>query len=295
MSEYGFQGMPPVSSFQKFIPKTQLELNSSAVKSHQKHPTGYQTIQTYMERDYKTPSKFDDYVYVSQILQAEGMKVAMEAHRRSMPHCMGSLYWQLNDCWPVTSWSSVDYYGMWKAFHYQVKRSFEPILLSFNKEDKVIKLYMVNDRLHASAGSLNIQLIDFNGNTLWSDTRNVNIKANMSEVIYSSAEDVFFKFDSTRTILQADFIASDQTMMSASYLFAKSKNLNLDKPAIKIKHVGRNAIEISADKFVKDLYLISDSIHFSDNFFDLLPGRIKKIKLSQPSSDFTFKSLNVLD
>ena len=84
-------------------------------------------------------------------------------------------------------------------------------------------------------------------------------------------------------------------MMSASYLFAKSKNLNLDKPAIKIKHVGRNAIEISADKFVKDLYLISDSIHFSDNFFDLLPGRIKKIKLSQPSSDFTFKSLNVLD
>ncbi|MBP6445926.1 MAG: glycoside hydrolase family 2 protein [Saprospiraceae bacterium] len=295
MSEYGFQGMPPVSSFQKFIPKTQLELNSSAVKSHQKHPTGYQTIQTYMERDYKTPLKFDDYVYVSQILQAEGMKVAMEAHRRSMPHCMGSLYWQLNDCWPVTSWSSVDYYGMWKAFHYQVKRSFEPILLSFHKEDKQIKLYMVNDLLNASAGTLNIQLIDFNGNTLWSDTRNVNIKANMSEVIYSSAEDVFFKFDSTRTILQADFIASDQTMMSASYLFAKSKNLNLDKPAIKIKHVGRNAIEISADKFVKDLYLISDSIHFSDNFFDLLPGRIKKIKLSQPSSDFTFKSLNVLD
>ena len=77
--------------------------------------------------------------------------------------------------------------------------------------------------------------------------------------------------------------------------FQYIKNLNLDKPAIKIKHVGRDAIEISADKFVKDLYLISDSIHFSDNFFDLLPGRIKKIKLSQPSSDFTFKSLNVLD
>lgn len=295
MSEYGFQGMPPVSSFRKFIPINQLNLNSPSVKSHQKHPTGYQTIQTYMERDYKISTKFEDYIYVSQILQAEGMKVAMEAHRRSMPNCMGSLYWQLNDCWPVTSWSSVDYYGMWKAFHYQAKRSFEPLLLSFNKENKHINLYMVNDLLNASTGTLNIQLIDFNGNTLWSDTRNVNVKTNTSEVIYSTAEDVFLKFDSTQTVLVADFIASGQTVQSASYLFAKPKNLNLYKPAIKVKNVSRDAIEISSDKFVKDLYLISDSVHFSDNFFDLLPGRIKKVKLSQQASDITFKSVNVVD
>jgi beta-mannosidase len=295
MSEYGFQGMPPVSSFRKFIPINQLNLNSPSVKSHQKHPTGYQTIQTYMERDYKISTKFEDYIYVSQILQAEGMKVAIEAHRRSMPNCMGSLYWQLNDCWPVTSWSSVDYYGMWKAFHYQAKRSFEPLLLSFNKENKLINLYMVNDLLNASTGTLNIQLIDFNGNTLWSDTRNVNVKTNTSEVIYSTAEDVFLKFDSTQTVLVADFIASGQTVQSASYLFAKPKNLNLYKPAIKVKNVSRDAIEISSDKFVKDLYLISDSVHFSDNFFDLLPGRIKKVKLSQQASDITFKSVNVVD
>lgn len=295
MSEYGFQGMPPVSSFRKFIPINQLNLNSPSVKSHQKHPTGYQTIQTYMERDYKISTKFEDYIYVSQILQAEGMKVAIEAHRRSMPNCMGSLYWQLNDCWPVTSWSSVDYYGMWKAFHYQAKRSFEPLLLSFNKENKHINLYMVNDLLNASTGTLNIQLIDFNGNTLWSDTRNVNVKTNTSEVIYSTAEDVFLKFDSTQTVLVADFIASGQTVQSASYLFAKPKNLNLYKPAIKVKNVSRDAIEISSDKFVKDLYLISDSVHFSDNFFDLLPGRIKKVKLSQQASDITFKSVNVVD
>jgi beta-mannosidase len=294
MSEYGFQGMPPMVSFQKFIPPGQLHFESPAVKSHQKHPTGYQTIQTYMEREYKVPSKFEDYIYVSQILQAEGMKTAIESHRRSMPHCMGSLYWQLNDCWPVTSWSSVDYYGMWKAFHYQAKRSFEPVLLSFNKEDHQIKLYMVNDHLRDLNGTLNIQLIDFEGKVLWSQSKQLQSKSNTSDIIFSIADETFSKFDTTQIVLKAEFIDTQKTVNEASHFFAKPKNLKLDQAKITVKPKGKNEIEISTDKMVKDLYLTAKDVQFSDNFFDILPGQVKKVTLSRPATDIKMNSINLL-
>ena len=93
-----------------------------------------------------TPKDFESYVYVSQVLQAEGVKVAMEAHRRAMPYCMGSLYWQIDDCWPVASWSSIDYYGRWKALHYTAKNSYAPILISACTQRMMLKfiLYQIN-------------------------------------------------------------------------------------------------------------------------------------------------------
>jgi beta-mannosidase len=144
MSEYGFQGMPSVQTFKKFMPNYPAIFDSASFKNHQKHPTGYQTIAAYMERDYVVPQKFNDYVYVSQLLQARGMKTAMEAHLRASNTCMGTLFWQLNDCWPVTSWSSIDFYGNRKALFYQSKRSFAPILISFEyKEKKQVQVFLV--------------------------------------------------------------------------------------------------------------------------------------------------------
>src|SRR5690606_7102848 len=104
MSEFGFQSIPSVETMQKWLPPDGLSLTSDAMKNHQKHPTGFETINEYMQRDYKIPAKFEDYTYVSQLLQARGMKIAIEEHRRAMPYCMGPIYWQLNDCWPVVSW-----------------------------------------------------------------------------------------------------------------------------------------------------------------------------------------------
>ena len=124
MSEYGFQGMPDFNTFKTFCDSTELNLNSKSVKAHQKHPTGYQTIQTYMERDYKVPTDFRKYNYVSQLLQRDGMKTAIEAHHRAKPYCMGTLYWQLNDCWPVTSWSAIDYTYKPKALYFETKKLF---------------------------------------------------------------------------------------------------------------------------------------------------------------------------
>lgn len=291
MSEYGFQGMPPLASFERFVPKSQLNLQSEAVKNHQKHPTGYQTIQTYMEREYKVPSKFEDYIYVSQILQAEGMKTAIEAHRRKMPQCMGSLYWQLNDCWPVTSWSSVDYYGQWKAFHYQAKRSFEPVLLSFNKEGDQIHLYMISDQLQGTNGKLDIQLIDFKGNILWSDSKKVEMTGNTSKIIHSMQVEKFNSYDTAQVVLKANFISRENTQQSALFYFTKPKYLKLEQPYVTIKNVSKNEIEVRTDRLVKDLYLTAKDVRFSDNFIDVLPGQIKRIQLSKPTVDIRYKSL----
>ena len=100
-----------------------------------------------MERDYKIPAGFESYLYTSQVLQAEGIRSGIEAHRRAKPYCMGTLYWQLNDCWPAVSWSGIDYFGRWKALHYHVKKAYKKILVSMTEDNGILRVYIVSDAL----------------------------------------------------------------------------------------------------------------------------------------------------
>jgi beta-mannosidase len=286
MSEYGFQGMPNLETFSKFTNSDNLNLNSDAVKAHQKHNTGYQTIQTYMERDYKVPTKFEEYIYVSQLLQAEGMKTAIEAHRRAKPYCMGTLFWQLNDCWPVTSWSSVDYFGNWKAFHYQAKQSFENSLISVNEEANEYKVYVVNDNLTSEKGNLEVQLIDFDGNILWNKISEIQIDANSSKVYFQIAKKEFEKFNLKQAVLNLKFKEA-----VTNFYFIKPKDLELKKPTIEIKIVGETLIEITSNTLAKNLYLEAKDVFFHENYFDLLPNEKRIIKLSKPAKDIKVMSL----
>ena len=286
MSEYGFQGMPSLETFSKFANSDNLNLNSEVVKAHQKHPTGYQTIQTYMERDYKVPTKFEDYIYVSQLLQAEGMKTAIEAHRRAKPYCMGSLFWQLNDCWPVTSWSSVDYFGNWKAFHYQAKRSFENILISVNEEENKYKVYIINDELISKEGKLVVQLLDFNGNILWDKNSEIRIDANTSNVYFEINPKEFEKFNLKQAVLNLKFHHAE-----THFFFVKPKDLELKNPTIEIKSVGETLIEITTNSLAKNVFLKAEEVNFNENYFDLLPNEKKIIKTSKPAKDIKVMSL----
>ena len=105
-------------------------IESEVMTAHQRSGIGNLRIRDYLGMYYKTPKDFESFLYVGQILQAYGIKQAIEAHRRAMPYCMGSLYWQIDDCWPVASWSSMDYYKRWKALHYIAKKAYEPVLIS---------------------------------------------------------------------------------------------------------------------------------------------------------------------
>ena len=296
MSEYGFQGMPSIECFKNMgaiqRPSDRLNFDDSITRyykmydtiilnAHQKHPTGYKTINTYMERDYKVPKDFENYVYVSQLLQAEGMKTAIEAHRRAKPYCMGSLYWQLNDCWPVTSWSSIDYYGNWKASHYQAKRSYENIIVSINEEDDKLKINIVNDELKNEEGTLEMKLMDLKGNILWNKTMEVLIKSNSSSVYFSIDKNEFSKFDLKQIVLSASLKLNDKRKISSEYYFVKLKDLLLEKPEINLTYVKDSTYQITTNVFAKDVFISSQSEYgrWSDNYFDLLPNEKKLIYL----------------
>lgn len=287
MSEYGFQGMPNLETLKKVIPKQDLNFTSEAFKNHQKHPTGHKTINEYMERDYVVPKDFENYLYVSQLLQARGMKTAIEAHRRAKPYCMGTLYWQLNDCWPVTSWSSLDYYGNWKAFHYQAKRSFENLLLSVADENNKYEVYLVNDTFEKQFGKLELELLSFDGKLLWKTSKEIKVEENSSAVWFEIPKVILEKFD-----LQQSFFKIQFNEVKTNYFFAKPKELKLSEPNIQIKTIDDVTIEISSDVLAKDVFLYSDNnVFFEDNYFDLLPNEKRLIKLSKPVQNIKVKSL----
>ena len=135
-----------------------------------------------MERWYDVPGNIDDYVYVSQLLQAEGMRMAMEAHRREMPYSMGTLYWQLNDCWPVVSWSGLDYYGNKKALHYAAKRAFEDILIAVDREGDQMEVYLVSDDHKTINADLVLQIMDMEGNIKFEQKQKAKLKYGTSQI-----------------------------------------------------------------------------------------------------------------
>ena len=143
MSEYGFQSYPMITTIRRFCPEDQLYIDSPTMRSHQKHGRGREIIDKAMMQYYGFDSKtlnLEDYAYVSQLLQAWGTGYGIFQHIKQQPHCMGTLYWQLNDCWPVASWSSIDYYGNWKALHYRAQSLFADNV-DLNKWEQYYKVY----------------------------------------------------------------------------------------------------------------------------------------------------------
>ena len=195
MSEYGFQGMPEINTLQAVSDSSALTLNSVSVNSHQKHPKGFETIQTYMNRTYSIPTDFKKYNYASQLLQRDGLKIAIEAHRRSMPYCMGTLYWQLNDCWPVTSWSSIDYNYKPKAAYYEVKNLFSDIIISVNKVDSSFSINVISNKIIDINAELIMNVKNFSAKVLLQKTVTVKIKKTSSSPYYVIKEDDLKNFD----------------------------------------------------------------------------------------------------
>jgi beta-mannosidase len=290
MSEYGFQGMPNLETLQKVIAKEDFNFTSEAFKNHQKHPTGFETITEYMTRDFPVPTSMEKYNYVSQLLQAYGMKIAIEAHRLAKPYCMGSLYWQLNDCWPVTSWSTLDYYGNWKAAHYQVKESFAPILLAVTENADGYSIIGSNDNLEVKEGLVTAKLLDFSGNELWTASKEcvLNVERNTTCMQISNAD--LPKFVKEKTVLQIEF-TSNQKKSIAHHYFVKPKELQLEQPTIEVKIVGETLIELKTNTLAKNVYLQAKDTFFEENYFDLLPGIPKIIKTEKPTQETKVLSL----
>lgn len=281
MSEYGFQSTPALKTFKTFCDTADLNLASGAVKNHQKHPTGYQTIHAYMERDYKIPGDFERDIYVSQLLQAEGMKMAIEAHRQAKPYCMGTLFWQLNDCWPGTTWSCMDYRKTPKAFYYALKDSYNTLLLSARKEGKAYAVYLSSDSMHAVSGELRLQIKKMSGETVYRKALPVTVEANTSRSYFTIDEPDLKGIDTSASYLAAEFIFA-QKAMKTLFFFSKPKDLAFSKTDMTWAYdETKRSLKIKAHNFIKNLYISIDegSVVLSDNFFDLEAGEEKEIRI----------------
>jgi beta-mannosidase len=279
MSEYGFQSFPQSVTVNTFTNAEDHDIQSPVMLAHQRHPRGNQLIREYMLREFHEPRDFESFLYVSQVLQAEGIKVGAEHLRRIMPRNMGSLYWQIDDCWPVASWSSVDYLGNWKALHYYVRRFYNELLVSPHQEDGEIKIDIVSDRLSSTPAQLEISLVDFHGRTLQAIKRDVEVPSQTSKTFLSlSTTELLAGKIPGDVFLHCDLLVNGKSVSENNYFFQPFKNMSLEQPQISTV-VTRNRqgylVTLGAEAFAKDVYLSSDGIpgFFSDNYFDLLPGR----------------------
>lgn len=286
MSEYGFQSFPDFETVKKYALSEDFDIESEVMASHQRSGIGNLRIKEYMSWDYKVPTDFEQFLYMSQVLQARGIKAAIEAHRRAMPYCMGTLYWQINDCWPVASWSSTDYYHKWKAMHYMVRKAYEPVLLSAFASDDQLKIYGVSDLLVDKNASLQLRVINFEGEQLLEKNVSVDLAANASSVLFElNVVELIGSFDKKTLVLQMKLRTGGKSIADNKYYFAKPKDQLLPEANIEVQIVekdGKHFAEVSADKMVRNFYLnFKDSdIRCSDNYFDLLPGEKRTIELS---------------
>ncbi|MFN0276205.1 MAG: glycoside hydrolase family 2 protein, partial [Chitinophagales bacterium] len=302
MSEYGFQGMPYYNSFKQFIPENELQgtvkeiLENPSVKNHQKHPVGYETIDEYMARDYKVPTDFEDYIYVSQLLQARGMQIAIEAHRRNMPYCMGTLFWQLNDCWPVTSWSVLDFYGNRKASYYTVKEKYQQFLISAFIENDSLKIYLVNDLLRSFQNDLAINLYSTNGELLSTTRVNTFTPPQSSSLVFSEPVSSILKDYNVSDVFLHIFYNSDTVRAESYFYFTNPKLLNLPAPSFLVSVAeDAHSLSLTANSFLKDVYvnLQNEELKLEENFFTMLSGTTKIIKIEHPLTQEDLQSLRI--
>lgn len=301
MSEYGFQAFPEMKTIRTFAEEKDFELESPVMNAHQKADIGNALIKQTMGLYYKVPEKFEDLVYVGLVLQGQGMRHGIEAHRRNRPYCMGSLFWQLNDSWPVVSWSSIDYYGNWKALMYQSKRAFAPILINAIKEGDDLCVYLVSDELQDHDDvRLEVELMDFDGKVHGKWTQNGKLAANASVLFMKkSADELQGKLSAANSLLH--FTLKDKngvTLADDVFYFAYPKDQKLPEANIETSVRRRgNTIEMTlkTDKLARDIFVEVpvQGVRFTDNFFDLLPGQRKKITITSPEghslNDFTFR------
>jgi len=291
MSEYGFQSLPDLSTLRYCCPDTALHMGSACLRAHQKHPTGYETIDGYLLRDLVIPAALSDYVYASQYLQAYGMGKAIEAHRRARPYCMGTLYWQLNDCWPVASWSAIDSRGHRKQLFYQSRRLFAPKLLSGAMAGGRYRISIINDAPRAENGILMVSLRTMDGKAVWTKNLPALMPAAGASVAWSFACDSLGGHAPGEVYVDMRFITRTATNIKRIGFLVPPKDLKLQEPGLVLKKTG-DGISISARTLAIGVEIkSSNSSYFypnaADNFVEVQPGEETLIRFKDSVPDGT--------
>ncbi len=285
-SEFGFQSFPEPKTVYSYTDPQDRNITSYIMEHHQRSGIGNTTIMTYLLDWFRLPTSFEITLWLSQILQGMAMKYAIEHWRRNMPRTMGTLYWQLNDCWPVASWSSIDYYHRWKALHYMAKRFFSPVLVSGveDAEKGTVELYITSDLREAFTGKLSWKLTNVEGKNLLDGIKQVSILPLYSRVVHILKLKKYIKEHGIRNLMLWLELSVDGRIVSTNFVsFARPKHFELCKPDITTSVSENNGdnfiVTLTAKAPALFIWLELEGIDtsFSDNFFYLLPGKSVQI------------------
>jgi beta-mannosidase len=279
-------------------PADRTSIFTPVMLAHQKNNEGNSIIHDYLLKDYPEPKDFASFLYVSQVLQAEGIKIGAEHFRRSRPETMGSIYWQLNDCWPVASWSSIDYYGRWKALQYYARRFYAPILVSPHIEDGAVKVYVVSDKMAGTPAVLRVRLMDFDGKVLLEDKHDISIEPLASKVYLDWPLAKLTQAgaaDTSRVFVVAEVLNTSKSVSRNLVYLAPTKEVHLKPVALQTnisrseqKTQGKNTytIRITSPVLARSVYLSfgASDVDVSDNYFDILPGETVEISAKTNAS-----------
>lgn len=278
-SEYGFQSFPEFESVKRYAPYPEdWDIRSEVMMSHQRggdHANGL--IETYLLNEYKKPRDFRAFLYMNHVLQGDAIKTAIESHRRQMPYNMGTLFWQHNDCWPVASWASRDYYGRWKAQHYYVRKAYDDILISSVVEGDDLIVYAVSDRLENTSGRLQLQVCQFDGTVVHHWGKSVGISGNDSRVCFSAPLAKLLEGADRGTVyVRVDYTDKSGRVYHNNYCLGKQKDMDYPKVDLQteVRSIeGGYEVMVSADKFARAVCLsVADNESvYSDNYFDVQP------------------------
>lgn len=282
ISEMGFQSYPSMKTIMSFTEKEDRRPYTPVMYSHQKCANGNEAIELYMERDYGIPEIFEDYVYLSQLQAAEIMRYSVEHFRRDNEYCRGIILWQLNDCWPVVSWSGIDYYGRWKALQYYIRRFYKAVLISVCQEDSRAEFWCSNETLQKAEGLVSWTLYGAEEAVLKTGEFRFETEGGRSSVI----ADLDFtevlgteEKNAAYLVFRAEWNGEETR---GSQLFCLPKEFPFLQPGLEVEVVDegeRYGIRLSAEHFTKGIGLdlkAADCI-FSDNYFDLAAGEERTV------------------
>ena len=299
VSEFGFQSFPSLPTVESFTLPEDRNIFSRVMERHQRNKSANGKILNYISQTYRYPKDFDHLLYCSQLLQADAIRCGVEHWRRDREYCKGTIIWQLNDCWPVASWASIDYFGRWKALHYAAKRFFAPVLLSCEERGEVDQNPHINEfhpapiECAAHLCVSNESLALFTGDVIWS-LRHADgsiVQEGKSTVTVPAQtslwlEDLVFPDASvTGDYFSFSLLKDGQVCSEAAAFFCAPKHFAFVDPHLSVRREGDEII-VTADALAKSVEIRSEDpdLLLSDNFFDMNPGE-KRVRVLRGTAD----------
>ena len=292
-SEFGLESLPSMDAVRQFAEESDYHITSEIFNSHQKCRNGNRKMLYYLLEKYYEPQKFEDLIYMTNLIQKECIQDATEHWRRNRGRCNGSLFWQYNDCWQAPSWSSVDFTGKWKALQYASRHFFEPVCVSVEETNKDYKIYAINDLREEKNVKISITLSTVDGKNLSSNELTKTLTPLSSECVFGAD----IKGNKKEIFLSVKMYENDKLISERTKIFVPDRDMKLKANTI-TKSVsyenGEITVELVSPVFCRSVMVDIEDFRapFSDNYFDLLPNEEKIIKVKADKEyEVTVKSL----